>query len=84
MLTHGDSVEKVGEELEVVGRSGSVIAAVQHKKRQIFGLQFHPEVELSLHGKTMFKNFLYSVSQQRGSILWSFFIAGGVLELFQG
>ena len=62
LLTHGDSVETVGAELEVVGRSGSVVAAVQHKTKHIYGLQFHPEVELSLQGKAMLKNFLYSVS----------------------
>ncbi len=61
LLTHGDSVEEVGEELEVVGRSSSIVVAVQHKTKDVFGLQFHPEVELSTHGKSMLKNFLYLV-----------------------
>ena len=62
LLTHGDSAEVVGEELEVVARSGGIVAAVQHKTEKIYGLQFHPEVELSVNGKTMLKNYLYKVS----------------------
>ena len=63
LLTHRDSVETVGEELEVVGKSGDIVAAVQHKSKHIYGVQFHPEVDLSVQGRNMLKNFLYSVRQ---------------------
>jgi anthranilate synthase component 2 len=37
---------------------GTLIMALRHKTRPIFGLQFHPESILTEHGKAMVKNFL--------------------------
>ncbi|MBW2633859.1 MAG: glutamine-hydrolyzing GMP synthase, partial [Deltaproteobacteria bacterium] len=37
------------------------IAATANTKRKIYGLQFHPEVEHTLKGKTMLRNFLFDV-----------------------
>ncbi|CAG9573878.1 putative GMP synthase [Leishmania major strain Friedlin] len=59
LLTHGDSITAVGSELKVIARSSAgIISAVQHRSRPLFGVQFHPEVELTVSGKTIFKNFL--------------------------
>ncbi|CAF5024668.1 unnamed protein product, partial [Rotaria magnacalcarata] len=43
LLTHGDSIEKLGENLLVVGKSESFIVACADKEKPIYGLQFHPE-----------------------------------------
>lgn len=67
LLTHGDSIEVVPEELEVTGKSGGLVAAVQHKDRPIFGVQFHPEVDLTTNGTAMLKNFLYQSCKCSGS-----------------
>ena len=61
LLTHGDSIEEVSGDMEVVGVSGNIVAAIQHKSKPIYGVQFHPEVDLSVNGKKMLSNFLYSV-----------------------
>lgn len=37
---------------------GTLIMALRHRSRPIFGLQFHPESILTEHGKAMIKNFL--------------------------
>lgn len=59
LLTHGDSIASVGPDMKVIGRSSTnIIAAVQHLTLPLFGVQFHPEVELTVSGKTMFDNFL--------------------------
>lgn len=59
LLTHGDSVIQPGEGLTVVARSSTnTIAAIEDRKRGIFGVQFHPEVDLTIHGKDMLRNFL--------------------------
>ena len=61
LLTHGDSVERLAGDLEVVGMSGATIAAFQHKTLPIYGVQFHPEVDLTVNGHRMIRNFLYEV-----------------------
>jgi anthranilate synthase component II len=37
---------------------GSIIMALRHKARPLYGVQFHPESILTEHGKEMIKNFL--------------------------
>ncbi|KEG06771.1 putative GMP synthase, putative,glutamine amidotransferase [Trypanosoma grayi] len=59
LLTHGDSIIESGPHLDVIARSSaSIIAAVQHRELPLFGVQFHPEVELTENGMHIFKNFL--------------------------
>jgi GMP synthase (glutamine-hydrolysing) len=49
LLTHGDSIEKLGENLISVGRSESFIVACADKEKPIYGLQFHPEVNSAFY-----------------------------------
>ena len=62
LLTHGDSVEKLAESFQAVAHSGNIVAAIQHKALKIYGLQFHPEVDLTDKGADMMRNYLYNVS----------------------
>ena len=66
LLTHGDSIGRLADCLEETARSGELVAAVQHKSRRAYGVQFHPEVELSENGLTMLRSFLYEVGRGCG------------------
>lgn len=45
LLTHGDSVNTLGEQLEVMGyTSNRIVAALSCEQLKIYGVQFHPEV----------------------------------------
>ena len=70
LLTHGDSIEELAESCQAVAHSGSFIAAIQHKSLQIYGLQFHPEVDLTDNGADMMRNFLYNVSGVNAHFIW--------------
>jgi GMP synthase (glutamine-hydrolysing) len=63
LLTHGDSVTGVGEGWDVLAVSSghNITAAIQHSGKQLYGVQFHPEVHLSKQGPTLFRNFLFSI-----------------------
>ena len=61
LLTHGDSVLVAPPTCRVVGYSGDLITAIQHKTDQVYGVQFHPEVQLTVNGTAMIRNFLYKV-----------------------
>ncbi|VVB89299.1 Anthranilate synthase component 2 [uncultured archaeon] len=56
---HSLAITKLPRELEVTARTGEgIIMGVKHKKRPIFGLQFHPESVLTPHGLKIIENFL--------------------------
>lgn len=61
LLTHGDSVDELSDCCQAVAHSGNLIAAIQHKSLKIYGVQFHPEVDLTDNGADMMRNFLYNV-----------------------
>jgi len=67
LLTHGDCVSKVADGFKAVGQTGTNIVAIANEKDQIYGLQFHPEVDLTPNGTEMMKNFLFDVCGFSGS-----------------
>lgn len=61
-MSHGDHVTRVAEGFDVIALSNQTpIAAIEDVKRQIYGVQFHPEVLHSVYGDDMLKNFVYHV-----------------------
>ena len=61
-MSHGDQVTKVSADFEPLARTHTCpIAAVKHKTRKVYGLQFHPEVTHTPLGGTLLHNFLMSV-----------------------
>ncbi len=62
-MSHGDRVEKLPYGFEVIARTpNSPFAAVANLKRQIFGVQFHPEVAHTPRGVEMLRAFLFEVA----------------------
>merc|ERR1719277_1792450 len=66
LLTHGDSVDKVAEGFRTIARSGALCAGIGCDRRKLFGVQFHPEVDLSDNGMAMLRNFLFGVCGLKG------------------
>lgn len=74
LMSHGDSVGEPAPGFEVVGRSKDthhheVVAAVQNPAGRFYGVQFHPEVELSVNGGKMLENFLYKICGLAGGFM---------------
>lgn len=61
LLTHGDSLGRVADCCRVVAESGQTVAAIAHREREVYGVQFHPEVDLTENGISMLRNFLQRV-----------------------
>ena len=59
MRYHSLYVDDIPENLEVTAKSEDEVAmAVEHKSKNIFGIQFHPESIFTEYGKNMIRNFL--------------------------
>lgn len=72
LMSHGDSVGEPAPGFEIVGKSISthhheVVAVIQNAEKRFYGVQFHPEVELSVNGGKMLENFLYKICSLTGS-----------------
>jgi len=67
LLTHGDSIDKVADNFKVIGTSGNLVTAIANEKTRLYGLQFHPEVDLTTHGREIFANFLTGVCGLAGT-----------------
>ncbi|CAF1236616.1 unnamed protein product [Adineta ricciae] len=65
LLTHGDSIGQLGENLISIGTSDSFIVACADKDKPIYGVQFHPEVDLTENGVEILKNFLFEIAHCR-------------------
>lgn len=62
-MSHGDSVKKIPSNFEVIAKTKNApFAAIADEKNKIYGVQFHPEVEHSLDGRKMLKNFVINIA----------------------
>jgi len=63
-MSHGDTVYGLPEYYEMLAHTESCpVAAFRHKTRQIYGLQWHPEVVHTENGTKMLKNFIFNVCE---------------------
>src|SRR5437588_5297232 len=68
-MSHGDQVQTVhGDFLALAATDTCPVAAVRHRTRPVYGLQFHPEVSHTPEGTKILRNFLYGICGCRG--LW--------------
>lgn len=64
-MSHNDRVEKLPQGFKIIAKSNNCpIAAMANKNAKLYGFQFHPEVNHTLHGKEMLKNFLLNICHE--------------------
>lgn len=61
-MSHVDRVEKVPQGFKVIAHSKNCpVAAMANEEKKLYALQFHPEVNHSVHGKEMLENFAVNI-----------------------
>ncbi|HDE5589128.1 TPA: glutamine-hydrolyzing GMP synthase [Staphylococcus aureus] len=66
-MSHSDKVIEIPEGFEVIADSPSTdYAAIEDKKRRIYGVQFHPEVRHTEYGNDLLNNFVRRVCECKG------------------
>jgi GMP synthase (glutamine-hydrolysing) len=60
LLTHGDSLTELapGFHTSAVSASSGICASIEHESRPLYGVQYHPEVDLTPQGSQILANFL--------------------------
>ncbi len=59
------------------------VAAMGNKAKRLYGVQFHPEVEHTQHGRQILKNFLYDICELSGDWTMGNFIEEKVAQIKQ-
>jgi GMP synthase (glutamine-hydrolysing) len=61
-MSHYDTVDTLPNTFEVLAHTDNCpIAAVRHKWRPIYGIQWHPEVAHTEHGSIILRNFIFNI-----------------------
>ena len=77
--SHGDQVNELSDEFEVLGSTSTCpYAAVKHEQKNFYGVQFHPEVSHTPKGVAILKNFLYDICKCSGDWQMSDFASNAI------
>jgi len=61
-MSHGDKLNGLPDGFVTIATSGnSPYCGIAHESKPIYGIQFHPEVTHSTHGKQLLKNFAVDI-----------------------
>ncbi|MDO4432757.1 MAG: glutamine-hydrolyzing GMP synthase [Aerococcaceae bacterium] len=75
LMSHGDRITAIPDGFEVTASNPHCpFAAFENKERQIYGVQFHPEVRHSVHGNEMLRNFAFNICGAKGDWTMESFI----------
>ncbi|MDD5327935.1 MAG: glutamine-hydrolyzing GMP synthase [Phycisphaerae bacterium] len=73
--SHGDQVSELGDDFDILATTETCpYAAVRHKSKGFFGVQFHPEVAHTPQGQAILENFLYNICRCSGDWKMSDFV----------
>jgi GMP synthase (glutamine-hydrolysing) len=65
-MSHGDHVTSLPAGFTTTATTGDVITAIESEERDIYCVQFHPEVSHTPQGKEVLRNFLFNVCKCAG------------------
>ena len=81
-MSHTDYISKMPDGFENIGTTQDCLcAAMQNTEKNIYAVQFHPEVTHSQYGSQMLYNFLYEICKCKGDWVMDNFIERTVDEL---
>ena len=82
LMSHTDFVEKVPEGFKNIGSTLSCPnAAMENAEKKLYGIQFHPEVNNSVNGTQVIKNFLFNICGCTGDWIISSFVEESIAKL---
>lgn len=80
-MSHGDTVKTVPAGFQVTARTATLeVAAMSDPSRNIYAVQFHPEVHHSADGVAILRNFLFRVAQLKADWNMSSFVERVISE----
>lgn len=82
LMSHTDFVSQVPEGFKIIGHTDSCPnAAMENVEKNLYGFQFHPEVNHTNNGTKMIRNFIYNICGCKGDWTMSSFVEESVKTL---
>ena len=81
-MSHGDHVSLCPKEFKIIAKSNNnIISIIENSKRNIYGLQFHPEVHHTYLGYKILTNFVTKICKVKNNWLIDDFIKVKIKEI---
>ena len=81
-MSHQDRIFRLPEGFKSLAHSdNSPFAAIRSTERNIYGVQFHPEVHHTPKGKTLLNNFLYKICRCEGLFSPKSFVETAIADI---
>lgn len=81
-MSHGDTITELPEDFQVIANTESIpVAAFKIEGKEIYGIQFHPEVTHSVDGKAILRNFVVHICGTAQDWTADIFVENTVREL---
>ncbi|MEN9448973.1 MAG: hypothetical protein RJA25_2263 [Bacteroidota bacterium] len=81
-MSHGDSILELPTNFELLATTDSIpVAAYKLKDKEVYAIQFHPEVTHSADGKTLLQNFAVEICGCQQDWTPAAFIEESILEI---
>lgn len=75
LMSHTDLVDKLPDGFNIIANtSNCAIAGIENKEKKFYGIQFHPEVNNTVNGTKIIRNFLYNICKCSGDWIMSSFV----------
>ncbi|MHB9781230.1 glutamine-hydrolyzing GMP synthase [Streptococcus sp. 10F2] len=75
LMSHGDAVTEIPDQFVRTGTSADCpFAAIENADKNLYGIQFHPEVRHSVYGFNLLKNFVFNICGAKGDWTMNNFI----------
>ena len=81
-MSHGDKVDTLPGVFRVLAHTGnSPYAAIRHRERPFFAVQFHPEVIHTPQGKAILANFVFRIAKCQATWTMRSFVESSVARI---
>lgn len=81
-MSHSDYIERLPEGFSVTARTAVCpVAAMENSNKNLYGVQFHPEVMHSVKGKELLANFVYGPCGCKGDWQMDSFVEATIREV---
>ena len=67
LMSHGDTATSLAPGFQTCATSGNMIAGIFSAEKNLYGVQFHPEVDLTENGNAILENFLRKIAKFTGN-----------------